>query len=183
MRQSYFGYLFSSGCCFLVYRPHIYIHNHCGGSIPIREVIQGDIIWRKRKNLASRLISWIGKAVETYWKHCQENPVFHNQQVDQEFGLGLLEHSNFTRICFLISLKRKKESCFQSPWQAFSPHYACLWTRVKWFHHFVDFAQVEKGRAERGKPRCVDVSKLLINRSFSSLLSPLEAIPFFQFQF
>lgn len=48
-----------------------------------------------------------------------------------------------------------------------------LWILPKW----------KKAGLKGGKPRCVDVNKLLISRSFSSLLSPLEAIPFFQFQF
>jgi hypothetical protein len=98
-----------------------------------RKIIQGDIIWRKRKNLASSPICWIQKSRGNISMGCQENTLFHNQQVDQELGLVLLEHSNFkTRTGFLIKFKERgwgKDFDFSQ--RAFYPSHACSRTSMK----------------------------------------------------
>lgn len=146
------------------------MNNYYGGSTSSREVIQEDIIWRKRNNLAPRSISWIEKSSGNIWKSFQKNPIFHNQQNDQEFSLRLLEHSNFTRIWFLIGLKGENRVLFRALGESFI-HTIPTYELEQRFHHFVDFAQLERGRVLWGKASMYGCSKMLISTSSRVVIS------------
>ena len=154
------------------------MNNYYGGSTSSREVIQENIIWRKRNNLAPRPISWIEKSSGNIWKSFQKNPIFHNQQIDQEFSLRLLEHSNFTtRIWFLISLKGKKRVLFRALGESFI-HTIPAFELEQRFHHLVILHSWKEAGSCGGKPRCMGVSKMLISTSSRVVISaPIKDKP------
>lgn len=106
------------------------------------------------------------------WKSSQEKTHFTYPMSwpDKLVSLSLLEHSDFTRIWFLISLMKKKENCFSEPLVSLSSIPFLLMNWIEVISSFCGCCPIGGKQCHDGESLNMSVSKLLMS-SFSVVFS------------